>query len=59
MPLRKGQKLTSNPRSVRLEIRLTKDESKLLTETAEALNDTKTGVIVKGVQLLSESLKEK
>lgn len=54
----KGQKLTDNPRNVRLEIRLTQSENKKLTDCAEKLNTTKTDVIVKGIGLVSEEIKK-
>lgn len=57
--LKKGTKLTDNPRNVRLEIRLTADESELLEECAELNNSTKTDVIIKGIQLVSAVLKNK
>lgn len=53
MPLKKGQKLTDNPRNVRLEIRLTKSEHDMLTETAKRKSTTKTAVIVEGVRRVS------
>ena len=51
-----GQKLTDNPRNVRLEIRLTQSENKKLTDCAEKLNTTKTDVLVKGIGLVSEEI---
>lgn len=56
MPLKKGQKLTDNPRNVRLEVRLTQGESKMLTETAERMGATKTEVIVKGIEAVKAEL---
>ena len=53
MPLKKGQKLTDNPRSVRLEIRLTQSEHDMLTETAKRKQTTKTAVILEGVRRVS------
>ena len=47
-PIKKGTKLTSNPRNVRLEIRLTQEESDLLEKCASKMNTTKTKVINKG-----------
>ena len=57
--LKKGTKLTDNPRNVRLEIRLTKEESELLEECAKINDSTKTDVIIKGIQLVSAVLKNK
>ena len=58
MPLKKGQKLTDNPRNVRLEIRLTKSESDMLTDTAKKMKTTKTAVIVEGVRRVRDSLEK-
>ena len=52
----KGQKLTDNPRDVRLEIRLTKSEHEILMECARKLGTTKTDVIVKGIRMVNEEL---
>ncbi len=49
-----GQKLTSNPRNVRLEIRLTQSENSMLEKCAERLNTTKTNVITKGIELVNK-----
>lgn len=54
-----GQKLTDNPRNVRLEIRLTEHESKKLSNCAEKLNTTKTDIIVQGIDLVSKKLEKK
>lgn len=56
MPLKKGQKLTDNPRSVRLEIRLTQGESAMLEEVAQSLEVTKTAAIVKGIEAIKAEL---
>lgn len=58
MPLKKGQKLTDNPRNVRLEIRLTKSENDMLTDTAKRMKTTKTSVIVEGVRRIRDSLEK-
>ena len=58
-PIKKGTKLTNNPKNVRLEIRLTQEESKILTECAERLGTTKTEIINRGVQLVKEELDKK
>lgn len=57
-PLSKGTKLTDNPRNVRLEIRLTQSENKMLEECAERLNATKTNVILKGIEMVSNEIKK-
>lgn len=53
-----GQKLTDNPRNVRLEIRLTQGESEILTECVQKMNVTKTEVIKKGIELVKQELDE-
>lgn len=58
-PIQKGTKLTDNPKNVRLEIRLTQEESNVLTECAKQLNTTKTDVINKGIQLVKKELDKK
>lgn len=58
-PLKKGTKLTDNPRNVRLEIRLTQDENRMLEECAEKLNVTKTKVITKGIEMVSRETDKK
>jgi len=52
------QKLTNNPRNVRLEIRLTQSENDMLEECAEKLNTTKTKVITKGIEMVSKETKK-
>lgn len=54
-----GQKLTDNPRNVRLEIRLTQSENKMLEECAEKLNITKTKVITQGIGMVSREIDKK
>ena len=58
-PLKKGQKLTDNPKNVRLEIRLTKAQNDLLTECADKLKTTKTEVISKGIELVKKEIDAK
>ena len=58
-PLKKGQKLTDNPKNVRLEIRLTKAQNELLTECADKLKVTKTEVINKGIALVKKEIDTK
>ena len=58
-PLRKGIKLTDNPRNVRLEIRLTQSENDMLEKCAKELNTTKTKVIINGIELVQRGLNRK
>lgn len=55
-PLRKGQKLTDNPKNVNLSLRLTKAESEDLQYCAEKLNTSRTDVINRGVQKVKEEI---
>ena len=54
-----GRPKIENPKNVRLEIRLTKQENQLLEECAKRMNATKTEVINKGVKLVKEKLDKK
>lgn len=47
---------TDNPKKVRLEIRLTEEQSKMLTECAKDLDLTKTDVVVKGIENIHQLL---
>lgn len=55
-PLKKGTKLTDNPKSIRLEIRLTQSENEMLEECAKRMKTTKTDVLMKGVELVKKEL---
>ncbi len=54
-----GRPKINNPKNVRLEIRLTQNESELLEECADKLNATKTQVINKGINLVKKELDKK
>lgn len=54
-----GRPKTSNPKNVRLEIRLTQKENELLEECVEKMNATKTEVINKGIGLVKKELDKK
>lgn len=58
MPIEKGRKLTNNPRSVRLEIRLTQSENDMLVETAKAKKTSKTRIITEGIKRVYDSLQK-
>lgn len=45
---------TENPKKIRLEIRLTEEQSEMLTECANNLNMTKTDIIVKGIETIHQ-----
>ena len=58
MPIKKGTKLTENPKNVRLEIRMTKEQSNILTDCAEKLKVSKTEILMKGVQLVRDEIEK-
>lgn len=55
----KGRPPIENPKSVRLEIRLTQKQAETLTECAERLKVTRTDVINKGVEMVKAELDKK
>ena len=55
-PLKKGQKLTDNPKSVNLSLRLTKSEAEDLQYCADKLKTNRTNVINMGVQKVKEEI---
>lgn len=57
-PLKKGQKLTDNPKNVRLDLRLTKSEAEDLQYCAEKLKTSRTDVINRGVRKIKEELEK-
>lgn len=59
MPLKKGQKLTDNPRDKQLHIRLTSEEEEMLNDCADRLELSKTEVIVQGIKKVNEELENK
>ena len=59
MPLKKGQKLTDNPKNVRFEFRLTRQEADDLKYCADKLGISRAEVVNKGVQLLKAEIEMK
>lgn len=57
-PLKKGQKLTNNPKNVSLNLRLTKSEAEDLQYCADKLNTSRTDVINRGVRKIKEELEK-
>ena len=49
---------TDNPKTERLEIRLTKQQAQEIKECADALRTNRTDAIMKGIGLLKESIKK-
>lgn len=55
-PLKKGQKLTDNPKNVNLSLRLTKSEAEDLQYCADKLKTSRTDVINRGVKKVKEEI---
>ena len=55
-PLKKGQKLTDNPKNVRLDLRLTQSEADALQYCADKLGTSRTDVINRGVKKVKEEI---
>lgn len=55
----KGRPPIENPKNVRLEIRLTHEQAKMLADCAEQLNTTKTDVINMGIKMVKDELDKK
>lgn len=58
-PLKKGQKLTDNPKNVNLSLRLTKSEAEDLQYCADKLGTSRTEVINRGVQKVKAEIDKK
>lgn len=58
MSPRTGRPKSSNPKNVRLEIRLAKSEAEELQALADKLNTNKTDVIIRGIKLLQSEHKK-
>ena len=58
-PLKKGQKLTDNPKNVRLDLRLTKAEAEDLQYCADKLKTSRTDVINMGIRKVKEEINKK
>lgn len=59
MSPRTGRPKSDNPKNVRLEIRLTQRDAERLQKCSDALNTTRTGVILKGIDLVEAELNKK
>lgn len=58
MGLKKGTKLTDNPKDTKLTLRLTQGEAKRIQDCADALQTTRTNVIMQGIELVEERIKK-
>ncbi len=54
-----GQKIKDNPKNVRLDLRLTKQEAEDLQYCADKLETSRTDVINRGVQKIKEEIDKK
>ena len=54
-----GRPPISNPKNIRLEIRMTRDEADLLQQCADELKISRTDVINKGIRLVRSELDNK
>jgi hypothetical protein len=54
-----GQKLTDNPKTVKLNLRLTKQEAEDIQYCADKLNTTRVDVINRGVKKIKEEIDKK
>lgn len=54
-----GQKIKDNPKNIRLDLRLTKQEADDLQYCAEKLETSRTDVINRGVQKIKEEIDKK
>lgn len=59
MSPRTGRPPKDNPRNVNLNIRVTKEEAKLIQDCANTLGTTRTEVIVQGVKMVKAELENK
>lgn len=59
MPRKQGRPPIENPKNVRLEIRLTQEQSQTLTYCAEQLSASKTDIIKRGIELVKAELDAK
>ena len=58
MPLKKGQKLTDNPKCVKIGLRLTQQEADDLQYCADKLGICRTEVINMGVQMVRKEIEK-
>lgn len=58
-PLKKGQKLTDNPKDVKLNLRLTKEEAQNIQYCADKLGTNRTAAINIAIKQLKETLDKK
>lgn len=59
MSPRTGRPKSDNPKNVRLELRLTQNEARLLQECADRLNTSRTDIINQGIKKIKDELDAK
>lgn len=59
MSPRTGRPPVDNPKSVKMNIRISEETAKELIECAEALNISRVNVIEKGIKLVKRTIEEK
>lgn len=58
-PLKKGQKLTDNPKDVKMNLRLTKQEAEDIKFCANELGTSRTAAINLGIKKLKDEIQKK
>lgn len=58
-PLKKGQKLTNNPKDVKMNLRLTKQEAEDIKFCANELGTSRTAAINLGIKKLKDEIQKK
>ena len=58
-PLKKGQKLTDNPKNIKIGLRLTKEEANNIQYCADRLGTNRTAAINIAIKHLKETLDQK
>lgn len=54
-----GRPYSENPKKLRFELRLNKEQANLLQECSERLNISRTEVLLKGIQLVKDEINKK
>ena len=57
-PLKKGQKLTDNPKNIKMGLRLTKEEAENIQYCADKLETNRTAAINLGIKKLKDELEK-
>lgn len=57
-PLKKGQKLTDNPKNIKIGLRLTKEEADNIQYCADKLGTNRTAAVNLGIKKLKDELEK-